>query len=82
MFKCVHTTIISSVSGNEDYQMLLSSLSKFEALRQKAMTDLDRLYDLRQDAQANPEEFVRKLQTDPKVWFWLHASSYGLLTRT
>ena len=67
MFKCVHTTIISSVSGNEDYQMLLSSLSKFEALRQKAMTDLDRLYDLRQDAQANPEEFVRKLQTDPKV---------------
>ena len=50
--------------------MLLSSLSKFEALRQKAMTDLDRLYDLRQDAQANPEEFVRKLQTDPKVWFW------------
>ena len=70
MFKCLHTTIISSVSGNEDYQMLLSSLSKFEALRQKAMTDLDRLYDLRQDAQANPEEFVRKLQTDPKVWFW------------
>ena len=67
MFKCLHTTIISSVSGNEDYQMLLSSLSKFEALRQKAMTDLDRLYDLRQDAQANPEEFVRKLQTDPKV---------------
>ena len=67
MFKCLHTTIISSVSGNEDYQMMLSSLSKFEALRQKAMTDLDRLYDLRQDAQANPEEFVRKLQTDPKV---------------
>ena len=67
MFKCLHTTIILSVSGNEDYQMLLSSLSKFEALRQKAMTDLDRLYDLRQDAQANPEEFVRKLQTDPKV---------------
>ena len=67
MFKCLRTTIILSVSGNEDYQMLLSSLSKYEALRQKAMTDLDRLYDLRQDAQANPEEFVRKLQTDPKV---------------
>lgn len=42
-------------------------MSKFEALRDKAMKDVDKLYDLRKEAQADPINLVKKLQTDPKV---------------
>lgn len=53
--------------GNEDYQQVLSALAKFEAIRNKALTDLDKLINLRNEAEKNPVEFVQKLQKDPKV---------------
>lgn len=46
---------------------MLSVLGKLEALRNKALSDLDRLYDVRKEALADPMEFVNKLQQDPKV---------------
>lgn len=54
-------------TGNEDYQSLLSVMSRLEALREKTLSDLDKLHDVRNDALSCPEEFVRKLQYDPDV---------------
>lgn len=46
---------------------MLSSLAKLEAIRNKALKDLDKLVALREEAKDNPVDFVRKLQSDPKV---------------
>ncbi|KAF6024988.1 hypothetical protein EB796_016701 [Bugula neritina] len=55
-----------ALKGNEDYHLVLSSIAKFEAIRSKALSDLDKLHDIKKVALTNPSEFVQKLQSDPK----------------
>ncbi|XP_052790772.1 ZZ-type zinc finger-containing protein 3-like [Mya arenaria] len=51
-----------ALKDNRDYQVLLRTIALLEAQRIQAVHDLDKLYEGRQEALADPIQFVQKLQ--------------------
>jgi len=55
------------VTDNPDFEAMVSIISKLEALKSKAITDITTLYDIKAQALEDPLAFVQRLQKHKEV---------------
>ncbi|GFT07772.1 ZZ-type zinc finger-containing protein 3 [Nephila pilipes] len=58
-----------ALKNNNDYKELLKTVAILEAQRSRAIKDLDRLHDLKEEALTDPIAFVERLQQGEKIDF-------------
>lgn len=65
-----------ALKNNSDYRELLKTVAILEAQRSRAIKDLDRLYEVKEEALADPIAFVERLQRGEKINFPSHQKIY------
>ncbi|GFR02506.1 ZZ-type zinc finger-containing protein 3 [Trichonephila clavata] len=58
-----------ALKNNSDYKELLKTIAVLEAQRSKAIKDLDRLHEVKNEALSDPIAFVERLQKGEKIKF-------------
>ncbi|GFY52898.1 ZZ-type zinc finger-containing protein 3 [Trichonephila inaurata madagascariensis] len=58
-----------ALKNNSDYKELLKTIAVLEAQRSKAIKDLDRLFEVKEEALSDPIGFVERLQKGEKIKF-------------